>query len=268
MNIHKTIKKIVAFQVLLAVCLFLLQEDITVAKDSFIADYIQTIYDSKSGIASNEVNCLYQSSSGYIWVGTDGGLYRSNGFEFSSVNLWDMDRTDVYSVNCITQDTKGRVWVGTDNYGLFYIEHGETHHFQTEYYDGIKTIYRVCENENGNLYVATSRGLYMCVGTPDGEMMLFPVENESDSGKYTDMVTFGNEIWAINNDGIFVIDEEGNHSAVDIGEFSFDEFTCISVVGNYIYVGTSGSDILVFRSKSGFEVVNIGIDGINKIMQD
>ena len=99
MNIHKVIKKIVAVQVLLTVCLFLLQENITGAKDSFIADYIQTIYDSKSGIASNEVNCLYQSSSGYIWVGTDGGLYRSNGYEFSSVNLWDMDRTDVYSVN-------------------------------------------------------------------------------------------------------------------------------------------------------------------------
>ena len=268
MNIHKTIKKIVAVQVLLTVCLFLLQEDITVAKDSFIADYIQTIYDSKSGIASNEVNCLYQSSSGYIWVGTDGGLYRSNGYEFSSVNLWDMDRTDVYSVNCITQDTKGRVWVGTDNYGLFYIEKGETHHFQTEYYDGIKTIYRVCENEKGNLYVATSRGLYMCVGTPDGEMSLFPVANESGSGKYTDIVTFGSEIWAINNDGIFVIDEMGKCSAVDIGELSFDEFTCISVVGNYIYVGTSGSDVLVFRNRSSFEVVSTGIDGINKVMQD
>lgn len=268
MNIHKAIKKIVAVQVLLTVCLFLLQEDITVAKDSFIADYIQTIYDSKSGIASNEVNCLYQSSSGYIWVGTDGGLYRSNGYEFSSVNLWDMDRTDVYSVNCITQDTKGRVWVGTDNYGLFYIEHGETHHFQTEYYDGIKTIYRVCENEKGNLYVATSRGLYICVGTPDGAMSLFPVANESGSGKYKDMVTFGSEIWAINNDSIFVIDELGNRSAIDIGELSFDEFTCISVFGNYIYVGTSGSDILVFKSKSSFEVVSTAIDGINKIMQD
>jgi ligand-binding sensor domain-containing protein len=116
----------------LLVCLFVVPVGETEAKDSFVAEYVQTVYDQSNGIGSNEVKCIYQSSSGYVWVGTDTGLYRSNGTDFQSINLWDTDRTDVYSINCIMQDSEGRVWIGTDNYGLFYIEKGETYHLQDE----------------------------------------------------------------------------------------------------------------------------------------
>ena len=121
-NNHKLAAESMAF---LMVCLFLLfsfwNPVMSYAKDSFLAGYMQSVYNQKSGIGSNEVNCLFQSSSGYIWAGTDGGLYRSNGSGFQSIDLWDTDRTDLYSINCIMQDQDGRMWIGTDNYGLFYI---------------------------------------------------------------------------------------------------------------------------------------------------
>ena len=142
----------------LLVCLFLVPENKATAKDAFLSNYIQKVFNQKNGIGSNEVNCLYQSSSGYIWIGTDGGLYRSNGAEFQSINLWDIERTDVYSINCIIQDVDGRMWIGTDNYGLFYIENGENYHFQDEYYNGIKQINDICQTEDGTIYVATSKG--------------------------------------------------------------------------------------------------------------
>lgn len=269
MKIKQKLKKIAAIQVLLAVCLFLLPENGISAKDSFISDYIQTVYDSKDGISSNEVNCLYQSSSGYIWVGTNGGLYRSSGSEFTSVNLWNTDRTDVYCINCITQDSRGRVWIGTDNYGLFYIENGETYHLQDEYYDGIKTINNICENENGSVYVATSKGLYMCVGTTESGLSLLPIGHDNGgTRKYTDIVSFGSELWAINNNGIYVIDELGVSTRIDTGDQSFDEFKCISVIGDRIYVGTSGNNVLVFKDESNFSVIRASVDGINEIMQD
>ena len=101
-NNHKLAAESMAF---LMVCLFLLfsfwNPVMSYAKDSFLAGYMQSVYNQKSGIGSNEVNCLFQSSSGYIWAGTDGGLYRSNGSGFQSIDLWDTDRTDLYSINCI-----------------------------------------------------------------------------------------------------------------------------------------------------------------------
>lgn len=161
-NNHKLAAESMAF---LMVCLFLLfsfwNPVMSYAKDSFLAGYMQSVYNQKSGIGSNEVNCLYQSSSGYIWAGTDGGLYRSNGSGFQSIDLWDTDRTDLYSINCIMQDQDGRMWIGTDNYGLFYIEDGQTHHLQEEYYNGNKTILAITEGQDGTIYVACTSGLFV-----------------------------------------------------------------------------------------------------------
>ena len=75
---------------LLMVCLLVVPNNSVVAKDSFVSSYIQTIYNQKNGIGSNEVNCLYQSSTGSVWIGTEGGLYRSNGSQFQNINLWDL----------------------------------------------------------------------------------------------------------------------------------------------------------------------------------
>ena len=84
-------------------------------------DYMQTIYNQNSGLGSSEINCVYQSKSGYIWIGTDSGLYRYNGSEFMLYNLWDTDKEDVYSINSIYQDNDGVIWIGTNNYGLFFL---------------------------------------------------------------------------------------------------------------------------------------------------
>ena len=49
------------------------------ADGSIPSDYTQVVYEQAAGLGSTEANCVYQSRSGYIWVGTDGGLYRYNG---------------------------------------------------------------------------------------------------------------------------------------------------------------------------------------------
>ena len=109
-------KKIQAF---LVVCLFLVPliglYSVSYAKDTYLSAYNQIVYNQNNGIGNNEVNCILQSSSGYIWIGTDGGLYRYNGSNFAAINLWDTESTDVYSINCLMQDSSGRVWMGTGN---------------------------------------------------------------------------------------------------------------------------------------------------------
>ena len=66
---------------------------------SIPSDYVQIVYNQDNGLGSTEVNCVYQTKSGYIWVGTDGGLYRFGGKEFKIYNLWDTEKADVYFIN-------------------------------------------------------------------------------------------------------------------------------------------------------------------------
>lgn len=271
MMLRKMYRKIVAaVMAFLMVCLFLVPEYTIVARDAFMARYIQTVYNQKNGIGSNEVNCLYQSNSGYIWIGTDSGLYRSNGAEFKSINLWDTDRTDVYSINCIMQDRAGRVWVGTDNYGLFYIENGESRHLQDEYYEGIKKIYDICQGEDGTIYVATSEGLFLC-GTDEEQVMhLLPHPDASLTGiEVRALESKSGSVWMIAGSNIiYLVDAQKKKYTIDTSTFMNDELSCMKRVGEEMYVGSTGRDILRFRSRVSYSKMTVGVEGINNIMTD
>ncbi len=272
MNFKRHTKKRIACFVaaILLACLFsVFAPEKTTAKDAFSAGYIQTVFNQKNGVGSNEVNCLYQSASGYIWIGTDGGLYRSNGSDFSSINLWDTDKTDVYSINSILQDEKGRVWVGTDNYGLFCIIAGEHYHFQQEYYAGVKTIYDVCEDSDGRIYVSTANGFYLAEGDDDNlTLKLYEDEALADK-RFLKLAGNGSEIWGLATSGEIVVFEEGKRmSTVDTASITKGEVTAISVIEGQIYVGTSDGDIIVFDNPGSYRHFNVGLIGISDIMKD
>ncbi len=271
MNIRDKATRIISLAMaFLLVCLFGVPEIGSFAKDSFVSGYIQTIYNQKNGIGSNEVTCLYQSSSGYIWVGTDGGLYRSNGAEFQGINLWDMARTDVYSINCIIQDSEGRMWIGTDNYGLFYIESGENYHLENEYYSGVKSIYDVCETEDGTIFVAAENGLYTCDKNENGEMVLTKAKDESISDKvFVDIEKRGKSIWAIDGSNtIYVISSDRLLNRIDTSGYLEDEPSCIANINDNIFVGTKGGVVVNYESRSKHETYSVTVEGINGIMQD
>lgn len=271
MKREKMHRKIVAVvMAFLMVCLFLMPEYKIEARDAFMARYIQTVYNQKNGIGSNEVNCLYQSASGYIWIGTDSGLYRSNGAEFRSINLWDTDRTDVYSINCIMQDRVGRVWVGTDNYGLFYIEDGESRHLQDEYYQGIKKIYDICQAEDGTIYVATSEGLFLCAADEGQVMHLMPHPDVSLGGiEVRALESKSGSMWVIADSNIvYLVDAQKKKYTIDTSAFVSDDLSCIRRIGEELYIGTTGRDILRFRSRVSYSKMTVGVEGINNIMTD
>lgn len=250
-------------------CVVLVPEKSIFAKDKFISNYIQTVYNQKNGIGSNEVNCLYQSSSGYIWIGTDGGLYRSNGSDFQSINLWDTDRTDVYSINCILQDSTGRMWIGTNNYGLFYIEGGENYHLQDEYYNGIKKILDVCQTEDGTIFVTTENGLYTVVSNEDKTISLaeYNISNLSNAD-FISIVAYDNTIWAINGSSYIYIIEDEKCKIFDASEICSNDLRCIKVFGDKIYVGTAGNDVLCFEGTNNYQLFSTTVDGVNSILVD
>ncbi|MGF1587461.1 MAG: two-component regulator propeller domain-containing protein [Bacteroidales bacterium] len=63
------------------------------------------------------VNALYQDQNGFVWVGTDDGLLRYDGYEFFAYHPVPGDSLSLSSsaVNTISGDNDGGMWVGTDN---------------------------------------------------------------------------------------------------------------------------------------------------------
>lgn len=272
---QKLTAEIMAF---LMVCLFLLSSfsTTTYARDSFLAEYIQTVYNQKSGIGSNEINCLYQSSSGYIWAGTDGGLYRTNGSGFQSIDLWDTERTDMYAINCITQDTDGRMWIGTDNYGLFYIEDGQSYHLQEEYYSGVKTILSIAQGTDGTLYVACMDGLFTVTSVEAGTRTdgsafgLLPHSDETVADtEFRGIAVKEDEVWGIaGNNEIYVFNQERLLHRIRVSEESGEELSTIGNCNGRIFVGNTGRDVYIYKNVNSKRVLTAGVDGIRYFMQD
>ncbi|MCR5542874.1 MAG: hypothetical protein K6F55_01900, partial [Eubacterium sp.] len=226
-------------------------------------DYKQTLYNQDNGLGINEINALYQAKSGYIWVGTEGGLYRFNGKEFKLYNLWDTEKEDVYYINDIFQDSKDRLWVCTNNFGLFYIDSGVTTHFTDDYYNGVKSINTICETEKGVLYVATSSGLFT-VNEVSNELVYV---ERLEKHNVQDLTYSHGKLWGIyNGNMIFCIDENGVLHEEDASSFSDEELSTITSDENgTVYVGTIANDILKFSDFDNVDLLYSNVDGINNI---
>ncbi|KRF00548.1 hypothetical protein ASG87_12710 [Frateuria sp. Soil773] len=70
-----------------------------------------TAYDQDSGLSSLSVIRLQQDRQGFVWVGTEKGLYRFEGVAFNQVGA--EQGFTVSEVVSLAEDAQGRLWVGS-----------------------------------------------------------------------------------------------------------------------------------------------------------
>ena len=80
-------------------------------------------YTTKNGLPSNETYCIAQDTKGYIWIGTDRGVVRYNGYDFE-VFTTENGLLDNVVFN-IQVDEDGKIWFLPWNKQIFYYEHEE-----------------------------------------------------------------------------------------------------------------------------------------------
>ena len=69
----------------------------------------------KQGLSSNVINDIIQDSHGFLWIATDRGLNRYDGYTFKNyITLGPGGITDKV-VHTITEDKEGNIWFGTEN---------------------------------------------------------------------------------------------------------------------------------------------------------
>ncbi len=84
--------------------------------------YTFRAYTQADGLDDLNVHSLFQDRAGFLWVGTEGGLFRYDGKRFVTVSLGNKGYTAY--ITSITQDATGHIWVASDT-GLHKVEDGE-----------------------------------------------------------------------------------------------------------------------------------------------
>lgn len=83
-------------------------------------EYHFRYYTDADGLSSNTVQCIYQDTKGYIWIGTADGLIRFNSNDFTCFRS-DYDNEHMLGNDCVyalcSESYRGseRIWVGTSN---------------------------------------------------------------------------------------------------------------------------------------------------------
>ena len=77
-------------------------------------------YTVKDGLPSSNINDIVQDKEGYIWLGTDAGIVKFDGYNLITYTVNDGLSDNI--VRCLNIDKEGKIWLGTESGGITVID--------------------------------------------------------------------------------------------------------------------------------------------------
>jgi signal transduction histidine kinase/ligand-binding sensor domain-containing protein len=216
------------------------------------------------GLSQNTVSCILQDSKGFMWLGTQDGLNKYDGYSFTQYHYDPYDSTSILGINiyCIVEDKKGHIWVGTES-GLNMFDPSRN----------IFTRYLHKEDDPTSLGGISFRALFidqadnLWVGSTGSDLDLFDPHSKTfthfhDTGNTTDRVSYnirsiyedaGNNLWIGTLSGhVSCFDREKetfNPYYYQNGKFTDHEIWGITAdSNNNIWLSTYRSGLYVIRN--------------------
>ncbi len=93
--------------------------------DAAQPQYTRTLWKVEDGLPEDTVQGLAETSDGYLWIGTTGGLTRFDGSRFVLYGLSEPHSPGVNSVFCLEPSRDGGLWIGTEGGGLLHLLNGQ-----------------------------------------------------------------------------------------------------------------------------------------------
>ncbi len=206
--------------------------------------HVVTVYNERNGLPTGEANDVLQTSDGYIWIGSYGGLIRYDGTTFRNFSL--EGRLPSSSVRALFEDHSGRLWIGTNDAGVFFMANDTIEHIQSPDDKSFLCVRGFDEGPDGTIYAASNSGMAVI---NDG--VLIPCNDERVLGKTVYSVaadSFG-RVWGALDSGICAVAaKNGEIERIFTSDEFFDgddEIYCTAADGDgNIYLGSSGNTMI------------------------
>ncbi len=163
------------------------------------------IFTTEDGLSNNKIRVIFQDKFGYIWVGTENGLNKYDGYGFTIYKNIQADSSSLSNniVTSIVEDIYGNLWIGTKN-GLnklnrekgsfirYYAEEGNDQALKNSY---IKSL---LADSMGNLWIDTFSGFFHQYKISENIFISFPYEVYNyDSYDISSLWEDGDKIWIL-----------------------------------------------------------------------
>jgi ligand-binding sensor domain-containing protein/serine phosphatase RsbU (regulator of sigma subunit) len=163
-----------------------------------------TRINAEQGLSQGSVNYILRDSKGFMWIGTQDGLNRYNGYSITVFKHIAGDSNSISSdfIYCMYEDKQGMLWIGTKDGGLNcynpvngkFTNYTRSQDPNSISHNGVRSI---AEDKDGILWVGTDEGLN-AFDRRKGTFKRY-VHNTSDPASLSN-----NNVWAL------VIDRNNN----------------------------------------------------------
>lgn len=256
----------------------------------------------EQGLSQSSVSSIYQDSKGFLWFGTEDGLNKFDGYEFT---IYRHDPDDLSSLSdnsvlSIFEDHEGVLWIGTYGRGLNRFNRYQENFIRFRHnpsdptslaYDSVSAI---ANDVNGNLWIGTWNGLDRY--DSESDQFIHYVYHPDDPGSLsnnlvTDIILDRNGILWVGTlgGGLNRYNPETDsfnqyrYDLINTNRLSSDYVTSISEdqLGN-LWIGTADgglnkfdqdsgkfnkfrSDVMASDSLSQNEITSVEVDSVGKI---
>jgi PAS domain S-box-containing protein len=150
------------------------------------------------GLPQNTVDAILQTSDGYLWVGTSGGLARFDGAHFSTFDNRNRNQLKENEIWTLAEGADSSLWIGTYGGGVTRLKKGQFTTYTTR--EGLvnDVVRSVCRDPQGSIWIGTDGGVSRF---KDEKFTSYTLENGLAN----------NSVWSLycDPDGSIWIGEEG-----------------------------------------------------------
>ena len=207
----------------------------------------------EQGLSQSSVNTIVQDAEGFIWLGTQDGLNRYDGY---SIKVYKHEPEDSNSIsgsiiNCLLSDSKGDLWVGTANGGLnrYVISEDKFHPYLYSLKDSLSisddAVTALYEDSNSNLWIGTNSGLNRYVRKKNTFIRYYfdALSTESINGNSITDITEDkdNNLWIGTHKGLLKYNLNDNRGFIKIDNLNTGPATPYGDNITSLYVDHKGS---------------------------
>ncbi|GAB3735994.1 hybrid sensor histidine kinase/response regulator transcription factor [Spirosoma lituiforme] len=206
----------------------------------------------KDGLSNNSVNCILQDREGFIWLGTNEGLNKYDGYTFTVLQHDPNRPRQSFQNNYITglcEDHSGRLWVVTEGGGLHEVNKKtglvSPHLIQTKEAYRWNNQLSIYEDKKGLIWLSTFAGLARY--QPDQHRFtLYPSPQPGVPIK-TVFEDRQHRFWVATNRGLYLFDRQtGQFSPLPVREITDKQPAFISFhldANDVLWLGTAGRSL-------------------------
>lgn len=214
-----------------------------------IHQYVHKSWQIEDGLPQNSVLSITQTNNGYIWLGTEEGLVRFDGVNFTVFDKQNTEAITNSNIGILLTDSKDNLWIGTKGGGLVLYKNGQFSKFTTE--NGLKNnnVFSIYEDKKKNIWIGTKAGglhLYK-----NGKLKIFNKKNEfsnnivrtinEDRDGTLLIGTYGGGLYLYSN-GKFIKANTENKLHNNI-------ITITKYKNNTFLIGTDGRGLYLYKNK-------------------